>query len=121
MNDEGYTYNITKHRARSGRFNTGGYTADISGPNNHTFTSPRFDTEAEAKSWAAKYIEAKSAGKVQAAKTPEPTPAPVHQAPQFDRQAERVARLTGLPAAPRTGRCHYCGQPLVNGHCAECV
>lgn len=49
-----------------------------------------------------------------------PAPAPV-QAPQADHQAQRVSALTGLPAARATGRCHYCGLPLVHGECEECV
>lgn len=40
---------------------------------------------------------------------------------QRDRQADRVARLTGLPTARATSRCHYCGQALRGGYCSECV
>lgn len=43
-------------------------------------------------------------------------------APRRDRQADRVANLTGLPTPKATGRCHYCGQPLNRrGQCEECI
>lgn len=47
---------------------------------------------------------------------PEPTPAPAR-----DASADYVSRLAGLPYAPATGRCHYCGGPLdTAGYCDEC-
>ncbi|MGX1762625.1 hypothetical protein ACWIGW_44485 [Nocardia brasiliensis] len=47
---------------------------------------------------------------------------PATAAPRFDRQANRVAGLAGLPTPKATGRCHYCGLPLNRqGQCEECV
>lgn len=72
-----------------------------------------YDTYDEAYAAAEAMPEPKRS-QPQAAPSSEP-------APQLDRQATRVARLADLPAPKPTGRCHYCGLPLTNGYCEECI
>ena len=127
MSETEYAFTITHHRTRAGRKNFGEYIAEITGPNGFTLTSPRFYTDTQAREWADKFVAAKAAGLVKPAlPTQEPKAAPASATtrrayPTVDRQAARVANLMGLPAPKATGCCHYCGLPLTNGNCEECV
>jgi hypothetical protein len=120
MSETEYTVTVDRLRRIAGRMNSGGYTAQIASPDGFELTSPQFDSDEQARNWATRYIEAKTAGLIKA--RPQPSvPAAPRIVPQMDRQATRVANLAGLPAPKATGRCHYCGLPLTNGHCEECI
>lgn len=110
------SYEIRYERPTAGRMRRGPWIVERDGRR-----PVRFDTEAEAQAWAerASTVVQQPAPAAPASPATAAQPAP---APRVDRQAARVARLTGLPATRPTGRCHYCGQPLSRyGHCEECI
>lgn len=119
MSDAEYNYSINHHRR------TGRYKAEITGPDGSTFVSPPFFSEGDATAWAARYIDAKTAGLVQSARPASPATPATHVATttrpvQVHRTAQQVASIMGLPAPRATGGCYYCGMPLVNGVCEDC-
>jgi hypothetical protein len=118
-------YNIQRHHARGLRPES--YSIQFTNPTDAPSTTPRFPGEGEARQWAERYLTAKDAGQIQAARAatpPVPEPAPRQArstaARQVHRQAAQVASLLGLPMPAATTGCYYCGLPLRNGQCGEC-
>ena len=133
-----YRTDITRRPARSGRMTRGEYTVTITTPAGEVITPElEFWTAEQAQEYADKRIAAladpaatkkaeRRRAQLAALKAERQTTttkaAPATTPVRRDRQADRVARLTGLPATTATGRCHYCNQPLGrDGRCAECV
>ena len=114
-------YNIQRHHAKGLRPES--YSIQFTDPAAAPPVAPHFPGEGEARQWAERYLAAKDAGQIQAArKTTPPAPQRARSAatPQVHRQAAQVANLLGLPAPAATTGCYYCGLPLRNGQCREC-